>query len=133
MYTYRLTGRPRSSKNSRVTDRRTGRTFVNARAKSWMDQAKAELRVQHGGVPFTGCYWLEVVVYRRNRASLTDNDSPITVVMDCLKHIVVPDDNTAYIGWVSGGTVIDGTLREEYTLVTLREMEPYTIPGTEAR
>lgn len=129
-YDFKVMGRPYSMKNSRVTDRKTGRTFINGPAKRWMNKAKRELGVQWGmRPPLLGCYSLEIVVVRKNRSHLNDNDAPITVFMDCLKGIVIHDDKPAHIGWVSGGTIIMPEIEEDFTLIRLVEMEPFTRPS----
>jgi len=118
--TLTLTGRPRSTKNSRqiIRDRRTGRvrSVMSDSAEAWMTAAIIELRRQWKGRPSATRWNLTITLHYANYANLPDLDNAASAILDALKHVVVVDDSPKYIGTL---TITQHVTRGTHEHVTL--------------
>ena len=115
---YTINSRVHSTKNSRALG--NGRSFLNAKARAWLEAARQELRTQHKGKPLEGCYCVQLVIYYADGRWNLDVDNAASGVLDSLKGIVVVDDSPTYISKLEvesrrsrqGKSYVDITLKE---------------------
>jgi Holliday junction resolvase RusA-like endonuclease len=118
-YSYRIPDKVMSTKNSRTLA--SGKSFINAKAQRWLDNARAELATQHRGDPLTGCYCLMVKIYYADGRGHCDIDNAVAAVCDALKTIVIVDDSPKYIGRLEAESRVS-RIGESYCEVTLRPL-----------
>lgn len=94
-FNLRLSGRPRSTKNSREVIRVRGRvrSVMSGPAAEWMLLARAEVRRWWKGRPLQSPVHVHIHVVFANRRSLPDGDNAVLAIFDALKGIAVKDDN----------------------------------------
>ena len=96
-----------SKKNSRVVDRRTGRTFPNKRYTEWHKEAALYVRQQHAhpldGGPFA--LYLEFTHGDRVRR---DSDNGVSSILDLLVDCgIIPDDNWQIVSKINVSNLYD--------------------------
>ena len=96
-----------SKKNSRVVDRRTGRTFPNKRYTEWHKAASLYVRQQHAhpidGGPFA--LYLEFTHGDRVRR---DSDNGVSSILDLLVDCgIIPDDNWQIVSKINVSNLYD--------------------------
>ena len=96
-----------SKKNSRVVDRRTGRTFPNKRYTEWHKAAALYVRQQHArpldGGPFA--LYLEFTHGDRVRR---DSDNGVSSILDLLVDCgIIPDDNWQIVSKINVSNLYD--------------------------
>lgn len=94
-YVLTISGRPRSTKNSRQVIRRGGKTrsVMSEAAAAWIHAARIEVRRQWRGRPLQHPVYVHVHVVFANRRSLPDGDNICNAALDAIKGIVTIDDN----------------------------------------
>lgn len=82
-----------SKKNSRVVDRRTGRTFPNKRFTEWHKAAALYVRQQHAH-PLDGGPFALYLEFTHGDKIRRDSDNGVSSILDLLVDCgVLPDDN----------------------------------------
>lgn len=93
-----LNGLPRSKKNSRITDRRTGRSFPSPEYRKWFKDSLALAR--QAGIPSQAFTKASVyILFGFDDLRVHDVDNMTTSVLDFIKDIkVIEDDKWTSIG-----------------------------------
>lgn len=93
-----LDGLPRSKKNSRITDRRTGRSFSSPEYRKWFKESLAFARKV--GIPSQAFKKADVyIMFGFDDLRVHDIDNMTTSVLDFIKDIkVIEDDKWTSIG-----------------------------------
>lgn len=93
-----LDGLPGSKKNSRITDRRTGRSFPSPEYRKWFKESLALAR--KAGIPSKAFNKAEVfIMFGFDDMRVHDIDNMTTSVLDFIKDIkVIEDDKWTSIG-----------------------------------
>lgn len=93
-----LDGLPRSKKNSRITDRRTGRSFPSTEYRKWFKGSLALAR--KAGIPSQAFKKADVyILFGFDDLRVHDIDNMTTSVLDFIKDIkVIGDDKWTSIG-----------------------------------
>lgn len=113
-----------SKKNSRVVDRRTGRTFPNKRYTEWHKAASIYVRQQNArtldGGPFA--LYLEFTHGDRVRR---DSDNGVSSILDLLVDCgILPDDNWMVVQKINVSNLYDkGNPGVNISIVPLTEAE----------
>ena len=82
-----------SKKNSRVVDRRTGRTFPNKRYTEWHKAAALYVRQQNAHPMDEGPYSLRLEFWHGDKIR-RDSDNGVSSILDLLVDCgIIPDDN----------------------------------------
>ena len=94
-----LDGLPRSKKNSRITDRRTGRSFPSLEYRNWFKESRA--LAMNAGIPSKAFTKASVyIMFGFNDLRVHDVDNMTTSVLDFIKDInVIEDDKWTSIGF----------------------------------
>lgn len=114
-----INSRVHSTKNSRALG--NGSSFLNAKARAWLEAARQELRAQHKGKPLEGCYCVQLVIYYTDGRWNLDVDNASAGVLDSLKGIVVVDDSPKYIARLEVESR-RSRQKKSYVEITIREM-----------
>ena len=93
-----LDGLPRSKKNSRITDRRTGRSFPSPEYRKWFKDSLALAR--KAGIPSQAFTKADIyILFGFDDLRVHDIDNMTTSVLDFIKDIkVIEDDKWTSIG-----------------------------------
>lgn len=93
-----LDGLPRSKKNSRITDRRTGRSFPSPEYRKWFKESLA--LAKKAGIPSQAFTKADVyILFGFDDLRVHDIDNMTTSVLDFIKDIkVIEDDKWTSIG-----------------------------------
>lgn len=91
-----LTGSIPAKKNSRSTNKSTGRSFSSKRFVQWQDDALSTIRMQTRE-RFLGLVSIELLVYYGDDRR-ADNDNCLTSVLDMLvEALVIPEDRWQHV------------------------------------
>lgn len=83
-----------SKKNSRVTDRRTGRSFPSKAYTEWHRKAALWLRTHYDVVPMGDGPWSLHLTFIHADKRRCDSDNKVSSILDLLVDLcVIPDDN----------------------------------------
>ena len=113
-----------SKKNSRVVDRRTGRTFPNKRFTEWHKAAALYVRQQNAhpldGGPFA--LYLEFTHGDRVRR---DSDNGVSSILDLLVDCgIIPDDNWQIVSKINVSNLYDkGNPGVHISIIPLTDVE----------
>lgn len=96
-----------SKKNSRVVDRRTGRTFPNKRYTEWHKAAALYVRQQHAHPLNDGPFALYLEFTHGDRVR-RDSDNGVSSILDLLVDCgVLPDDNWMVVSKINVSNLYD--------------------------
>ena len=98
VFSVSLDGLPRSKKNSRITDRRTGRSFPSPEYRKWFKDSLALAR--KAGIPSQAFTKAQIyILFGFDDLRVHDIDNMTTSVLDFIKDIkVIEDDKWTSIG-----------------------------------
>ena len=98
VFSVSLDGLPRSKKNSRITDRRTGRSFPSLEYRNWFKESRA--LAMKAGIPSKAFTKASVyIIFGFDDLRVHDVDNMTTSVLDFIKDInVIEDDKWTSIG-----------------------------------
>ena len=98
VFSVSLDGLPRSKKNSRITDRRTGRSFPSLEYRNWFKESRA--LAMKAGIPSKAFTKASVyIIFGFDDLRVHDIDNMTTSVLDFIKDIkVIEDDKWTSIG-----------------------------------
>ena len=98
VFSVSLDGLPRSKKNSRITDRRTGRSFPSPEYRKWFKDSLALAR--KAGIPSQAFTKAQIyIMFGFDDLRVHDIDNMTTSVLDFIKDIkVIEDDKWTSIG-----------------------------------
>ena len=98
VFSVSLDGLPRSKKNSRITDRRTGRSFPSREYRNWFKESRA--LAMKAGIPSKAFTKASVyIIFGFDDLRVHDVDNMTTSVLDFIKDInVIEDDKWTSIG-----------------------------------
>jgi len=92
-FTFRLVGRISSKKNSRITDRRTGRSFPSKKYTEWHKEATAQTLDIIPDVPLTGIKRVTLEFYHPDKRKY-DLTNKVESIMDFMVDVgIIHDDN----------------------------------------
>jgi Holliday junction resolvase RusA-like endonuclease len=96
-----------SKKNSRVVDRRTGRTFPNKRYNEWHKAASLYVRQQHVHPLDEGTFALYLEFTHGDRVR-RDSDNGVSSILDLLVDCgILPDDNWMVVQKINVSNLYD--------------------------
>jgi Holliday junction resolvase RusA-like endonuclease len=96
-----------SKKNSRVVDRRTGRTFPNKRYTEWHKAASLYVRQQHAHPLDEGPFALYLEFTHGDRVR-RDSDNGVSSILDLLVDCgILPDDNWMVVSKINVSNLYD--------------------------
>ena len=98
VFSVSLDGLPRSKKNSRITDRRTGRSFPSLEYRNWFKESRS--LAMKAGIPSKAFTKASVyIIFGFDDLRVHDVDNMTTSVLDFIKDInVIEDDKWTSIG-----------------------------------
>ena len=113
-----------SKKNSRVVDRRTGRTFPNKRYTEWHKAAALYVRQQHTHPLDEGPFALYLEFTHGDRVR-RDSDNGVSSILDLLVDCgVLPDDNWMVVSKINVSNLYDkGNPGVNISIVSLTDAE----------
>ena len=113
-----------SKKNSRVVDRRTGRTFPNKRYTEWHKAAALYVRQQHAHPLDDGPFALYLEFTHGDRVR-RDSDNGVSSILDLLVDCgVLPDDNWMVVSKINVSNLYDkGNPGVNISIVSLTDAE----------
>ena len=96
-----------SKKNSRVVDRRTGRTFPNKRYTDWHKAAAIYVRQQNAH-PLDGGPFVLYLEFTHGDRVRRDSDNGVSSILDLLVDCgVLPDDNWMVVSKINVSNLYD--------------------------
>ena len=113
-----------SKKNSRVVDRRTGRTFPNKRYTEWHKEASLYVRQQHAHPLDEGPFALYLEFTHGDRVR-RDSDNGVSSILDLLVDCgILPDDNWMVVQKINVSNLYDkGNPGVQISIVHLTDSE----------
>ena len=111
-----------SKKNSRVVDRRTGRTFPNKRYTEWHKAAALYVRQQHAHPLDDGPFALYLEFTHGDRVR-RDSDNGVSSILDLLVDCgIIPDDNWQIVSKINVSNLYDkGNPGVQISIVSLTD------------